>query len=94
MDLASTNLIVTLIIGGVVGWLASILMRANSQMGIVANVIVGIAGSFLGVWVANALGVRAHGTPAAWIIAVLGAALLIGILRSLGVFSRLASSTR
>ena len=94
MDLASTNLIVTLIIGGVVGWLASVLMRANSQMGIVANVIVGIAGSFLGVYVANALGVRAHGTPAAWIVAVLGAALLIWILRSLGVFSRLASSTR
>jgi len=60
----------------------------------VANVIVGIAGSYLGVYLANALGVRAHGTPAAWIIAVLGAALLIGILRSLGVFSRLASSTR
>ena len=94
MDLASTNLIVTLIIGGVVGWLASVLMRANSQMGIVANVIVGIAGSFLGVYVANALGVRAHGAPAAWIVAVLGAALLIWILRSLGVFSRLASSRR
>ena len=94
MDLASTNLIVTLIIGGVVGWLASVLMRANSQMGIVANVIIGIAGSFLGVYVANALGVRAHGTPMAWIIAVLGAALLIWILRSLGVFSRLASSRR
>ena len=57
MDLASTNLIVTLIIGGVVGWLASILMKTNAQMGIVANVIVGIIGSFLGVFVANALGV-------------------------------------
>ena len=94
MDLATTNLVVTLIIGGVVGWLASILMRANGQMGIVANVIVGIAGSFLGVFVANALGVGARGTPAAWIVAVLGAALLIWILRALGVFSSLASSTR
>jgi uncharacterized membrane protein YeaQ/YmgE (transglycosylase-associated protein family) len=94
MDLATTNLVVTLIIGGVVGWLASVLMRANSQMGIVANIIVGIAGSFLGVFVANALGVRAHTAPAAWIVAVLGAALLIWILRALGIFSRLASSTR
>ena len=94
MDLASTNLLVTLFIGGVVGWLASILMRANSQMGIVANVIVGLFGSFLGVYVANALGVRASGAPAAWIVAVLGAALLIWILRALGVFSRLTSSTR
>ena len=63
MDLASTNLFVTLIIGGVVGWLASIMMRTNAQMGILANVVVGIVGSFLGVAVANALGVRvADGT--------------------------------
>jgi uncharacterized membrane protein YeaQ/YmgE (transglycosylase-associated protein family) len=92
MDLASTNFIVTLIIGGVVGWLASILMRANAQMGILANVIVGVVGSFLGVAVANALGVRAHTTPAAWVVAILGAALLIALLRALGVFNRLTSA--
>ena len=90
MNLASTNLLVTLIIGGVIGWLASILMKTNAQMGILANVIVGIIGSFLGVFVANALGVQAHTTPAAWIVAVLGAALLIALLRSLGVFNRFA----
>jgi uncharacterized membrane protein YeaQ/YmgE (transglycosylase-associated protein family) len=92
MNLASTNLITTLIIGGIVGWLASIVMKANARMGILANVIVGIVGSFLGVAVANALGVQAHTTPAAWIVAVLGAALLIAILRALGVFDRLASA--
>ena len=91
MDLASTNLLVTLIIGGVVGWLASILMKTNAQMGILANVIVGVFGSLLGVAVANAMGVRAHTTPAAWIVAVLGAALLIALLRALGVFRRFAS---
>lgn len=91
MDLASQNFLVTLIIGGIVGWLASILMKTNAQMGILANVIVGVFGSFLGVAVANALGVRAHTTPAAWIVAVLGAALLIAVLRALGVFNRLAS---
>ena len=89
MDLASTNLIVTLIIGGVIGWLASILMKANARMGILANVIVGVIGSFLGVAIANAMGVRAHTTPAAWIVAILGAALLIALLRALGVFNRL-----
>jgi uncharacterized membrane protein YeaQ/YmgE (transglycosylase-associated protein family) len=91
MDLSSTNLLVTLIIGGVVGWLASIAMKTNAQMGILANVVVGIVGSFLGVAVANALGVRAHTTPAAWIVAILGAALLIALLKSLGVFKRLAA---
>jgi uncharacterized membrane protein YeaQ/YmgE (transglycosylase-associated protein family) len=92
MDLASTNFLVTLIIGGIVGWLASILMKSNAQMGILANIIVGVIGSFVGVAVANALGVRAHTTPAAWIVAVLGAALLISILRALGVFNRLAAT--
>jgi uncharacterized membrane protein YeaQ/YmgE (transglycosylase-associated protein family) len=91
MNLASTNLIVTLIIGGVIGWLASILMKTNAQMGILANVVVGIVGSFLGVFIANALGMRANTTPAAWIVAVLGAALLIAVLRALGVFRGLAA---
>jgi uncharacterized membrane protein YeaQ/YmgE (transglycosylase-associated protein family) len=92
MDLASTNFITTVIIGGIVGWLASILMRTNAQMGILANVVVGVFGSFLGVFVANAMGVRAHTTPASWIVAILGAALLIALLKSLGVFKKLASA--
>jgi uncharacterized membrane protein YeaQ/YmgE (transglycosylase-associated protein family) len=91
VDLASSNLIVTLIIGGIVGWLASILMRTNAQMGIVANIIIGIIGSFLGVAMSNALGVRAHTAPAAWVVAVLGAAMLIALLRALGVFNRKAA---
>jgi uncharacterized membrane protein YeaQ/YmgE (transglycosylase-associated protein family) len=92
MDLASTNFLVTLIIGGIVGWLASILMKTNAQMGILANVIVGVFGSFIGVAVANAMGVHAHTAPVAWIVAVLGASLLIWLLQALGVFNRLASA--
>jgi uncharacterized membrane protein YeaQ/YmgE (transglycosylase-associated protein family) len=82
------DLLVTLIIGGVVGWLASIMMKTNAQMGILANVIVGIAGSFIGLAIADAMRIAHRGQPAHWIIAILGAALLIGILRALGVFSR------
>jgi hypothetical protein len=36
--------ITSLIAGGIVGWLASIIMKTNAQMGIIANVLVGIAG--------------------------------------------------
>jgi uncharacterized membrane protein YeaQ/YmgE (transglycosylase-associated protein family) len=82
------DLLVTLIIGGVIGWLASILMKVNSQMGIVANVVVGIVGSFLGGAVATALGVRLPTPAGHWIVAVAGAALLIAILSALGVFKR------
>lgn len=42
------NLILALIIGGVIGWLASIVMRTNAQQGILMNIVVGIIGSLLG----------------------------------------------
>lgn len=86
------SLLLTLVIGGIVGWMASILMRTNAQMGILANVVVGIVGSFLGVAVANTLNVAPRGQAGEWIVAVLGAALLIGVLRALGVFNRFASA--
>ncbi len=88
------NLIVTLIIGGVVGWLASIFMKANSQMGIVANVVVGIVGSVLGQWLVRTAGVSVNGQFAWWVVAVGGAALLIALLRVLGVFGRLSAASR
>jgi uncharacterized membrane protein YeaQ/YmgE (transglycosylase-associated protein family) len=41
------NFIVWLIVGGLVGWVASILMHTNAQQGILLNVIVGIVGAFI-----------------------------------------------
>ena len=80
------NLIVSLIIGGVVGWLGSMVMKTNAQMGLIANVIVGIVGSAIGFWLAGLLGLGANGAIAQWIVAVCGAAVLIGILKALNVF--------
>jgi uncharacterized membrane protein YeaQ/YmgE (transglycosylase-associated protein family) len=42
--------IISLIIGGIVGWLASIVLKTSGQMGLIANVLVGLAGSLLGFW--------------------------------------------
>ena len=42
------TLILALIVGGIIGWLASILMRTNAQQGILLNIVVGIVGSLLG----------------------------------------------
>ena len=42
------TLIIALIIGGIIGWLASIVMRTDAQQGILLNVVVGIIGSLLG----------------------------------------------
>ena len=82
--------IITLIIGGVVGWLASILMKTNVQMGLIANVLVGIVGSLLGYWLAGQLGLAPTGGILRFVVAVVGAALLIWILRMLGVFGKSA----
>ena len=80
------NWIVTIVIGGIVGWLASMVMKTNAQMGLVANVLVGIVGSVLGFWLAGMLGLGAAGSIAQWLVAVAGAAILIVILKALGVF--------
>ena len=44
------NLILWLIIGGIIGWLASIVMKTNAQQGMILNVIVGVGGAVLGGW--------------------------------------------
>jgi len=80
------DIIVTLIIGGVVGWLGSLLMKTDAQMGYLANIVVGIIGSFLGFWLAGLLGIAAGGMIVRWIIAVVGAVVLIGILKMLNIF--------
>jgi uncharacterized membrane protein YeaQ/YmgE (transglycosylase-associated protein family) len=42
------NIIIWLIIGGIVGWLASLIMRTDGQQGILLNIVVGVVGAFLG----------------------------------------------
>jgi uncharacterized membrane protein YeaQ/YmgE (transglycosylase-associated protein family) len=42
------NFIIWIIVGGFIGWLASIIMKTNSRQGIIADVIVGIVGAFVG----------------------------------------------
>jgi uncharacterized membrane protein YeaQ/YmgE (transglycosylase-associated protein family) len=41
------NIIIMLIVGGIIGWLASILMRTDGQQGIILNVVVGLVGAVL-----------------------------------------------
>jgi uncharacterized membrane protein YeaQ/YmgE (transglycosylase-associated protein family) len=42
------NIIIWLIVGGIVGWLASVIMRTDAQQGILLNIVVGIVGAFIG----------------------------------------------
>lgn len=82
------GLIVSLIIGGLVGWLASIVMKTNAQMGMIANVVIGLVGSSLGFWLAGLLGIAPAGGIIRFVIAIAGAALLIFILGKVGFFKK------
>ena len=44
------NFIIWLIVGGLVGWVASMIMRTDGQQGLILNIVVGIVGAFLGGW--------------------------------------------
>lgn len=65
------EIIVTLIIGAAAGWLGSMIYK-GSGLGLIGNIIVGIAGSFLGYWLLGKLGVSL-GTG--WLGAILTGAI-------------------
>jgi uncharacterized membrane protein YeaQ/YmgE (transglycosylase-associated protein family) len=46
----SMNIIIWLVVGGLIGWVASMIMKTNAQQGKLMNIVVGIVGSVLGGW--------------------------------------------
>jgi uncharacterized membrane protein YeaQ/YmgE (transglycosylase-associated protein family) len=80
------NFIISVIIGGIVGWLASMVMKTNAQMGMIANVVVGIVGSSIGFWLAGMLGIGVSGAIGQWLVSIGGAAVLIAALKALNIF--------
>jgi uncharacterized membrane protein YeaQ/YmgE (transglycosylase-associated protein family) len=44
------NLIIWLVVGGLIGWVASMLMRTDGQQGVILNIVVGIVGALVGGW--------------------------------------------
>jgi uncharacterized membrane protein YeaQ/YmgE (transglycosylase-associated protein family) len=49
------NLIIWLIVGGVIGWIASLIMKTDAQQGLALNVVVGIVGALIGGWLLSPL---------------------------------------
>ena len=72
--------IIMLIVGGIAGWLASMVMRTNAQQGIILNVIVGIIGGFLGGILLPMFGVRMEGWVGYLVTALIGAIVLLAII--------------
>jgi uncharacterized membrane protein YeaQ/YmgE (transglycosylase-associated protein family) len=61
-------------------------MKTGAQMGLIANIAVGIIGAVLGFWLAGALGIVAVGSVGAWIISILGAVVLLAVLKALNIY--------
>jgi len=86
------SILITIIVGGLIGWLASIVMRTNAQQGILLNVLVGIAGAALGRWLfGDVLGVGGAFTAGTFTLkgllwGVIGAAVLILALKAVRIF--------
>jgi uncharacterized membrane protein YeaQ/YmgE (transglycosylase-associated protein family) len=75
-----TGLIIFLLIGAVAGWLAGRIMKGGG-FGLLGNIVVGVIGSEIGGWVFFLLGIRAVGLIGSIIAAVVGAIILIAIVR-------------
>jgi uncharacterized membrane protein YeaQ/YmgE (transglycosylase-associated protein family) len=76
------NILVWLIVGGIIGWIASMIMRTDSQQGIGLNIVVGIVGSFLGGWLLSPfVGVSTinqnNFSIAGMVVSLLGAIILL-----------------
>ena len=79
------SFIIWIIIGGVLGWLASIVMKTDGQQGILLNIIVGIVGAALAGWLISPLvGIpsinEAGFSIGAFIVSLVGAVILLGIV--------------
>ena len=78
------NILIWLVVGGVVGWLASIVMRTDGQQGLFLNVVVGIVGALLaGFVVSPMLGIATINegiSVATFLVSLVGAIILLAII--------------
>lgn len=74
-----------ILVGGIAGWIASIIMGNNAEQGIFGNIIAGVLGAFIGGWIMNffnAPGVTGFDFRSI-AVAVIGAVIFIGLKRKL-----------
>ncbi len=74
------GIIVWLIVGGIVGWLASIVMRTDAQQGILLNIVVGIVGAFLAGLVVGGGSINEGITLTSFLVSLVGAIVLLAIV--------------
>lgn len=78
-----STIIAWIIFGGLVGWLASIFMGTNKKMGIMANVLVGVCGAFIGGFIMEQFNKTGFDEFSIrnFFVALLGSVLLLGVVK-------------
>lgn len=71
-----------IIIGGLAGWIGSKVMGTDAQMGVLANIVVGVIGGFIGGWVLTLFGAGSGGYFWSFLTCLLGAIILLAILKA------------
>ncbi|MCX7229228.1 MAG: GlsB/YeaQ/YmgE family stress response membrane protein [Burkholderiales bacterium] len=79
------NLLIWLVVGGVIGWIASMIMRTDAQQGMLLNVVVGIVGAMLGGWlISPLLGVgtinQSNFSIGSMVVSLVGAVILLAVV--------------
>jgi uncharacterized membrane protein YeaQ/YmgE (transglycosylase-associated protein family) len=89
------DILLWLVLGGIAGWIASMIMGADARMGIFANVIVGVIGAALGGFLASMLGIGGVSgfNLMSFITAILGAVLLLWIIQMFSGTGRTSGRT-
>ncbi len=78
------GILLWIIFGGIVGWVASLIMKTDSQQGIFLNIIVGVVGAMVGGWLMSVLGET--GVTGfnlySFLVALVGAVVLIAAVKA------------
>lgn len=69
-----------LFIGGVIGWLAGLIVQGRG-FGIILDIVIGIVGAMLGGWMAGVIGLSASSSFGVFLVALIGAVVLVGLTR-------------
>jgi uncharacterized membrane protein YeaQ/YmgE (transglycosylase-associated protein family) len=73
------GLIIWLITGGIIGWLASLIMRTDAQQGVLLNIVVGIVGAFIGGILLGG-SINSAITLNSFLVSLVGAILLLAVV--------------
>lgn len=80
------SIIAWIIIGALAGWIASMIMKTNAQMGALANIAAGVVGALVGGWVVGLFGIEVDPNGLSipsLLTAVLGAVIVIWVAKML-----------